>query len=160
VTHEELATTTIRVATAPVAATAGNDAYQVELDHAWLDLYGWEKPRPDEVQELRVAHLSDGSLEVSFDPLVGAQRHNVYFGSLAELRSGRYDHGAQAPATALCGAATSDAGEGRLKIDVAPAEQPTVAAYILVTAHVDDVESPAGQTSAGSEIDRSQSVCR
>jgi lysophospholipase L1-like esterase len=160
VTHEELAMTTIRVATAPIAATAGNDAYQVELDYAWLDLYGWEKARPEEVQELRVEYLADETLEVSFEPLTGAQRYNVYFGSLAELRSGQYDHGAQAPAVALCGGATGDAGEGRLTIDAAPAQQPTVAAYILVTAHVDDVESPAGQSSAGSEIDRSQSVCR
>ena len=32
--------------------------------------------------------------------------------------------------------------------------------YFLVTAHVDDVESPSGFSTGGAEIDRSQSVCR
>src|SRR5262249_45586812 len=49
VTHEDLATTTLRVVSAPVASTAGNDGYRVELDAGWIDLYGWEKPRPGEV---------------------------------------------------------------------------------------------------------------
>ena len=39
-TLSDLSTTTIRLATAPVAGTAGNDNYQVLLDAAWLDLYG------------------------------------------------------------------------------------------------------------------------
>jgi hypothetical protein len=156
VTHEELATTTIRVATAPVAATAGNDGYQIEFDYAWLDLYGWEKARPAEVQLLRVDRLPDGILEVSFEPLTGAQRYNLYFGGLDTVRLGEYDHGA----AALCDVATLDAGGGRLKIVVPPAGQPSGDSYILVTAHVDDVESPAGIRTDSAEIDRSQSVCR
>jgi hypothetical protein len=47
-----------------------------------------------------------------------------------------------------------------LQMVVAPAGQPGPDAYFLVTAHVDDVESPSGSTSEGTEIDRSQSVCR
>jgi hypothetical protein len=156
VTHEELATTTVRVAAAPVAATVGNDAYQVELDYAWLDLYGWEKSRPPEVESLRIDRLSDGTLEVSFDPVAGAQRYNLYFGAVAAVRLGEYDHGAGA----LCDAATQDAGGGRLKIVVPPGGQPAGDSYILVTAHVDDVESPAGTRSDDEEIDRSQSSCR
>jgi hypothetical protein len=86
VTQSDLTTTAIRLAAAPVAATPGNDDYQVELDAAWLDLYGWEKPRP-------------------------------------------------------------------------PESQPGMDTYLLVTAHVDDVESPTGFRSDGTEIDRSQSTC-
>src|SRR6185503_21080388 len=37
VDQTDLATATIRVASAPVAATSGNDNYQVALDAAWLD---------------------------------------------------------------------------------------------------------------------------
>jgi len=157
-THEELATTAIRVAAAPVAATPGNDAYQVELDAAWIDLYGWEKPRPQEAGGLRVRRLADGSLEVSFDEVPGAQRYNLYFGRLGAL--GAYDHGAAAPAGPFCDAPTQSEGPGRLKIVVAPADQPAADAYLGVTAHVDDVESPFGFASDGTEIDRSQSVCR
>ncbi len=156
--HADLATTTVRVAAAPVAATPGNDAYTVELDAAWLDLYGWEKPRPGEVTGLRVDRAPDGSLEVSFDELAGAQRYNLYFGRLAAL--GAYDHGAGAPAGPRCAAATEAAGPGRLRIVVAPEDQPTEAAYVVVTGHVDDVESPTGFRSAGAERDRSQSTCR
>jgi hypothetical protein len=156
VTHEELATTTVRVAAAPVAATPGNDGYQVELDYAWLDLYGWEKPRPAEVAELRVDRLADGTLELSFEPLAGAQRYNVYPGALDALRVGEYDHGT----AALCGAATVDAGGGRLKVLVADSVTLADGAYFLVTGHADDVESPSGRDSDGEEIDRSQSLCR
>jgi len=156
VTHEELATATVRVASAPVAATAGNDGYAIELDYAWLDLYGWEKERPAEVGGLRVDRLADGTLEISFDPLTGAQRYNVYPGTLDSLLAGAYDHGA----AALCDAGTLDAGGGRLKVQVAPSSLPAASAYFLVTAHVDDVESPAGRDSEDEEIDRSQSVCR
>ncbi|HEU5180437.1 MAG TPA: GDSL-type esterase/lipase family protein, partial [Candidatus Polarisedimenticolia bacterium] len=76
VTQADLATTTIRVAAAPVAGTAGNDNYQVMLDAAWLDLYGWEKPRPPEVsgtgggggsQAITVDQQADGTLVVTFD---------------------------------------------------------------------------------------------
>jgi hypothetical protein len=43
---------------------------------------------------------------------------------------------------------------------VTPAQLPSANDYLLVTAHVDDVESPAGTRSSGEEIDRSQSICR
>src|SRR5262249_48691440 len=46
VDQNDLTTATMRVASAPVAGTPGNDNYQVALDAAWLDVYGWEKPRP------------------------------------------------------------------------------------------------------------------
>jgi len=159
VTHPELATAAIRVASAPVVSTPG-DAYQVELDAAWLDLYGWEKPRPAEVTNLRARLLGDGSIEASFDPLAGAQRYNLYFGRLQTLPPGTYDHGAGAPAGPECAAATSDAGGGRLKITVPPSGQPSTSSYFLLTGHVDDVESPSGTRSDGVEIDRSQSTCR
>jgi hypothetical protein len=159
-THEELASTTIRVVAAPVAGTAGNDAYAVELDHAWLDLYGWESPRPDEVQELRVIRLPGGDLEVSFDALGGADRYNLYSGRLAAVRSGDYDHGTDAPIAPLCDAHTDSVGGNRLSIELAASAQPADDLYFLVTAHVDDVESPAGFSSAGQEIARSESVCR
>ena len=79
---------------------------------------------------------------------------------LATARAGSYDHGAAAPAGPQCGAATQDAGGGRLKIVVAPSSQPAEDAYVLVTAHVDDVESPSGYRFGVAEIDRSQSTCR
>ena len=159
VTHSDLATSAIRVVAAPVAGTAG-DAYKVELDAAWIDLYGWEKPRPGEVQSLRAARAGDGSLEVSFDALASAQRYNLYFGRLETVHGGAYDHGAGAPTGPDCAAPTQPAGAGRLKIVVAPEQQPTVSSYFLVTAHVDDVESPSGTRTGGAEIDRSQSICR
>jgi hypothetical protein len=160
ITHDEIATTAVRVVAAPVAATPGNDPYAVELDAAWLDLYGWEKPRPEEVSAVRANRLPDGTLEVSFDPDAGAQRYNLYFGSLETVRGGDYDHGAEAPAGPDCDATTEDAGGGRLEITVPPSSQPGGDAYFLVTAHVDDVESPAGTRSDAQEIDRSQSICR
>jgi len=160
VTHEELATTTIRIASAPVAGTAGNDGYQVELDYAWLDLYGWEKDRPEEVDQVAVDRLADGTLEVSFDAVAEAQRYNLYFGRLATVQGGEYDHGADAPAGPICDAATVDAGGGRLKMVVPPGSQPAGDSYVIVTAHVDDVESPAGMRSDDEERDRSQSTCR
>lgn len=160
VTHEELATTAIRVVASPVAGTPEDDAWRIELDAAWLDLYGWEKPRPSEVQAVRVDKGTGGALEVSFDALAGAQRYNLYWGRLATLPGGGYDHGPTAPAGPDCAATTQDAGGGRLEVVVPPAEQPSEDAYLLVTAHVDEVESPAGTRSDGSEIDRSQSTCR
>lgn len=156
----DLFTATVRIAAAPVAATPGNDAYQIELDAAWLDLYGWQVSRPGEVQNERVARLPDGTLEVSFDPLPSAQRYNLYFGRLSTMRAGAYDHGRDAPAPPLCAASTVDAGDGRLKIVVPPAQQPVGDAYLVVTGHDDDVESPAGTRSGGAEVDRSQSICR
>lgn len=160
ITHADLATTAFRVAAAPVAGTTGNDEYQVELDAAWLDLYGWEKPRPAEVANLVVNRLADGSLEAVFDPVAGAQRYNLYFGRLATVRGGTYDHGLGAPAGPRCAATTQGAEAGRLKIVVIPAEQPAGDSDLLVTAHVEDVESPSGSRSGGAEIDRSQSICR
>jgi lysophospholipase L1-like esterase len=157
-THADLATTAIRIAAAPVAGTSGNDGYQVLLDAVWLDLYGEERARPQEVSGLQVDRLVDGSLEVSFDELPGAQRYNLYFGRLGALPA--YDHGASAPAGPQCAAATAAAGPGRLKITVAPGDQPADDSYIVVTAHVDDVESPAGFATGAVEIDRSQSTCR
>lgn len=160
VTQPDLVTTTLRVASAPVAGTAGNDAYQVELDAAWIDLYGWQKSRPAEVASLEASRLGDGTLSVSFDSLPAAQRYNLYFGRLDALRGGSYDHGAGAPVAPSCSATTQSAGGGRLAIDVPSGSQPGVSSYFLVTAHVDDVESPSGFASGAVEIDRSQSTCR
>ncbi len=160
VTQGDLSTTEVRVLSAPVAGTPGNDAYTVELDAAWIDLYGWQKARPGEAEELRASRLGDGSLEVSFAALPGAARYNLYFGRLGTLRAGGADHGAAAPVAPDCAATTVDLGAGRLAISVAPGDQPAEDAYILVTGHVDDVESPAGFRSDGTEIDRRQSVCR
>jgi lysophospholipase L1-like esterase len=159
ITRADIAAAAVRVVSAPVANTAGNDAYQVELDGAWLDLYGWQKPRPPEVEHLTETLLPDGTLEVAFDPLPSAQRYNLYWGRLDTLRAGAYDHGAGAPAAPECAAATQDAGGGRLSIAVPAGQQPGVDAYVLVTAHVDAVESPAGTRTGPVEIDRSQSVC-
>ena len=169
VTQTDLATTTIRVATAPVAGTAGNDNYQVMLDAAWLDLYGWEKPRPGEVSApgggggslgLTVDQQVDGTLVVTFDQVAGAQRYNVYVGRLATLPTGAYDHGTGAPAGPFCNVATQSAGPGRLSTLLPPGSQPGSDFYLLVTAHVDGVESPSHFRSDGSETDRSQSTCQ
>ena len=84
----------------------------------------------------------------------------MYWGSLSALGGGAYDHGAGAPAGPWCDAAAADIGGGRLQIALAAAQQPTEFAYVLVTAHVDDVESPTGHSSAAVEIDRSRSICR
>jgi len=159
VTRADLATTTFRVAAAPVAGTAGNDLYQVELDVAWLDLYGWQKPRPGEVTGLLVGQQADGTLALSFDALAAAQRYNVYFGRLATLRGGGYDHGVASPVAPVCAAATTDLGGGRLAVGVPLGQQPGEDAYVLVTAHVDGVESPSGTASGPVEIERRQSIC-
>ena len=159
ITRADIATTSVRVVSAPVSLTTGNDAYKVELDGAWLDLYGWQKPRPPEVAHVQEQRLADGTIDVSFDPLAGAQRYNLYWGRLDTLRAGGYDHGAGAPVSPSCAAATEDAGGGRLEVVVPVAAQPGADAYVLVTAHVDSVESPAGFRSDASEIDRSQSIC-
>jgi len=158
ISRADLATTVFRVVSAPVANTAG-DAYQVELDAAWLDLYGWQKPRPAEVAHLEARRLLDGTIELSFDALGAAQRYNVYFGRLATIRTGAYDHGIGAPAASLCAASTAAAGQGRLEIAVPPGQWPGDDVYVLVTGHVDGVESPAGTASGGVEVDRRQSVC-
>lgn len=160
VDRSDLAEATLRVVSAPVASTAGNDLYTVQLDAAWIDLYGWQKPRPAEVGGVRASRLGDGTLEVTFDPVGSAQRYNLYFGRLSTLVSGAADHGASAPAGPDCAATTADAGGGRLGISVAPGAQPGEDAYFLVTAHVDDVESPAGFRSDGAELSRSESICQ
>jgi hypothetical protein len=160
VDRNDLATATIRVASAPVASTPGNDLYTVELDAGWIDLYGWQKPRPGEVAALRGSRLADGTLEVTFEALGSAQRYNLYFGRLSTLRSGGYDHGASAPAGPDCAATVTDAGGGRWMISLAPAAQPGEDSYFLVTAHVDDVESPAGFRSDGTELSRRESICQ
>ncbi|MBD3867316.1 MAG: hypothetical protein IFK94_04240 [Acidobacteria bacterium] len=157
VTHEDLSTTAVRVVAAPVAGTLGNDNYQVELDGAWLDLYGSEKPRPGEIEGIAVSRGA-GDLILTFDTLASADRYNLYFGRLAALPG--YDHGSSGPATPLCDAGVSDLGGGRTQMVVGSADQPAESAYFLLTGHVDDVESPAGLDGAGVEIDRSQSVCR
>ncbi len=158
--QDDLSSAAVRVVSAPVAGTAGNDLYRVELDAAWIDLYGWEAPRPPEAADLRIERLPDGTIEASFEALPGAARYNLYVGSLSTLLAGQYDHGSAAPAGPFCAAPVVDAGDGRLKIALAPAAQPSADSYWLVTGHVDDVESPAGARSDGTEIDRSQSVCR
>ena len=160
VSHDDLATATLRVAAAPVAGTAGNESWEIELESAWLDLYGWEATRPAEVSGLLVTPLAGGDLRLTFDALDGAERYNVYFGTLAAARAGAYDHGGALAAPALCAATTEAAGDGRLAVVVPAAVQPALDAYALVTAHVDDVESPSGHDSAGKEFDRSQSTCR
>lgn len=159
VTRAELGSTELRVAVTAADTPCSAPCPEIELESAWLDLYGWEKPRPQEVGGLRVARLADGSLVLSFDPVAGATRYNVYFGRLLSLGSGVYDHGVGAPAGPMCGAATQPAGGGRLAIVVAAGQQPSGDADVLVTAHVDGVESPAGHASSGAEIDRRQSVC-
>ena len=160
ITHDDLATAAVRVASAPQAGTPGNETWTVELDAAWIDLYGWEEPRPDEITGVAVARLSDGTLEVSFDSAPDAQRYNLYWGLLETVRSGQYDHGGDAALAPDCDAATVDVGGGRLRIDVVPGSQPSASAYFLISDHVADVESPTGFRSDAEEIDRSQSTCR
>ncbi len=157
---DDMNTATMRIAAAPVAGTPGNDGYAIELDHAWIDLYGYEVPRPGQVTGFDVTADPAGDLDVSFDSLAGAQRYNLYAGRLATLATGLYDHGHTAPLGPLCGVTTADAGGGRRSIDLAAASLPGDDLYFLITAHVDDVESPAGMRSDGSEVDRAQSVCR
>ena len=161
VTHADLTTTTFRVVAAPVAGTPGNDHYEVEVDAVWLDLYGWEKPRPAEVDGIEVERLPDGRLAVSFAALAGAVRYNLYVGGLQAMRNGDYDHGGAAPAAPGCASALNDIGGGRFEIVVDTGSLPPDDIYILVTAHDgNDVESPAGFDSLLVEIDRSQSICR
>ena len=157
-TRAQLATTALRVEATSVGADPGVDP-RVELEAAWLDLYGWEKPRPGEVTGLRVEQAADGSLESYFDELAGAERYNLYSGRLATVSQAGYDHGLAAPAGPNCAASAEQASPGRLRIVTPAAALPGDDLYFLVTAHVDDVESPAGSGSGGAEIDRSQSVC-
>jgi hypothetical protein len=157
--HADLATTTVRVVAPPGRTSAPDPAARIELDQAWLDLYGWERPRPPEVGDVRLELESDGTLVVSFDPLPGAERYNLYLGRLSSIGVGAYDHGGLAPAGPLCDGPVETAG-GRLEFVVPSNDQPPEDLYLLVTAHVGGVESPGGFRSDGVEIDRSQSICR
>jgi hypothetical protein len=56
--------------------------------------------------------------------------------------------------------ATQSAGPGRLSTLLPPGSQPGSDLYLLVTAHVDGVESPSHFRSDGTETDRSQSTCQ
>jgi hypothetical protein len=142
-----------------VAGTAG-DAYEVVIDAVWLDVYGTEKGRPPEVTGLRVSKRTDGGLDLTFDELSGASRYSVYFGRLSTLREdGRYDHGEDAPSGPVCDVGTEPAGSGRRQASLDPSEVPAVSSYLLVTGHVDGVESPTGYRSDGTERDRSKNVC-
>ena len=156
-TSMDLGSVEMRVAAAVVAGSAGNDNWTVELDAVWLDLYGSEKPRPDEVQQLRMEKQGGGDLALTFDVLPGAARYNLYFGRLSGL--GGYDHGADAPRAPDCAATDVDAGGERRRVTVLSGNIPAESIYFLVTGHVDDVESPAGTDSDGGEIDRAQSIC-
>jgi hypothetical protein len=93
------------------------------------------------------------------DVLDGAARYNLYTGRLASVQSGLYDHGTQAPEPAACAAPVESAGGGRLRILQPPGQQASESVYYLVSAHVDDVESPTGHASDATEIDRSASIC-
>jgi lysophospholipase L1-like esterase len=159
VTLTELGDTEIRIAAAPVAGTAGDD-YRVIVDAVWLDVYGQRRDRPPEVTGLLVEKTTDGGLVLTFDAVDGAEAYNVYLGDLATLAAeGRYTHGS-ATGSPLCDVPTESAGPGRRQATLAPAEVPPGQRYILVTAMVDGIESPAGFASDGTERPRSESVCR
>ncbi len=154
-TRDELGTAEIRVASAPVANTPGDD-YRVVVDAVWLDVYGTTKPRPAEIANLAVTRNADGGLTLAFDTLASSQLYNLYTGSLATLlANGTYDFGTRT----RCNTPVTAAGPARQQTVLAPAEVPAFAAYFLVTGRVDGVESPAGYASNGSERDRSQSTC-
>ncbi len=154
-TLEELGTTEIRLVAAPVDGSAAE--YALLVDAVWLDVYGLEKERPQQVGNLDVARESDGALTLTFDEAPSAQRYNVYFGSLAELAaSGTFDHGS---GDSQCDTPTSAAGPGRRSTRIDASAVPAGPRYVLVTAHVDDVESPTGVSSEGQERDRSQNTC-
>jgi hypothetical protein len=159
-THADLVTAAIRVVAAPVAGTPGNDLFAVELESAWLDLYGWEVERPPESENVRLTWGSQGTLQVDFDPVAGAVRHNLYMGRLGSLRDAGYDHGPAAPAGPWCDVTSTPLPGGGRRVSLPSGQFPTSPFYVLITGHVDDVESPAGYSSTGVEIDRSQSTCR
>lgn len=159
ITRDELGTTEVRVAAAPVAGTAGDD-YAVLVDAVWLDVYGVEKPRPSEITGVTVAKDGAGGLVVAFDALADSELYNVYFGDLPALSTdGTLTHGDDVLGDRVCDAPTEDAGPGRLQTTLDGSQVPAGSSYLLVTGRVDGVESPAGSTSDGSERDRSQNVC-
>ncbi len=158
-TRAELGSCEVRLLASPVAGSTG-DNFQVVIDAAWLDIYGRETPRPDEVTHLDVAKTPAGGLELSFDTLGPDATYNVYFGTLAPLHAeGVYDHGEDNAAPRQCDVSTSSAGPDRLETEIAPGDTPSSSAYILVTGMVDQVESPAGFNSGGEERDRAQNTC-
>ncbi len=77
-------------------------------------------------------------------------------GVVASVHLGVHDHGN----TSSCAPAVQAGGPGRRSTDLAVVSVPAAGSYFLVTAHVDDVESPAGYGSDAVEIDRSQSICK
>lgn len=154
-TRTELGQSQIRVVSAPVARTAG-DSFDVQVDAAWLDIYGTIKPRPAEVKNLMLGRGTGASLVLTFDVLMNSEIYNIYAGTLSALRpSGAYDHGQHT----WCNSATSPAGPNRLSTTIPGAEIPPADSYFLVTGRVDGVESPAGFSSTGKEIDRSLNRC-
>ncbi len=158
-TREEIGTTEVRVVAAPVANTPGDD-FRVVVDAVWLDVYGRRKERPPEVTNVTVEKEDGGGLAVTFDELAGADRYDVYFGSLAVLHEeGRYTHGHEPEGKPLCDVATEPAGEGRRRTTIPADDVPGGDRYLLVTGHVDGVESPAGFDSAGAERPRSECTC-
>lgn len=113
-----------------------------------------------EVTGLEVADREDGGLDLAFDVLAGAESYAVYFGRLATLHgSGTYDHGTDPPSGPLCEVTTEPAGPGRLRTTVAAEDVPGTDAYILVTGHIDGVESPTGFASNSLERDVAESTC-
>lgn len=159
-TRDELGTTEIRVASAPVAGTSG-DNYRVVVDAVWLDVYGIEKARPAEIANLLVAKAaSGGGLDVSFDALASSELYNVYFGSLGELaQGGTFTHGSATQGEQVCDAPTAATGPSRLVSSLPSTLVPAGSSYILVTGRIDGVESPGGSSTTGDERDRSQNVC-
>jgi hypothetical protein len=156
---QELGESVIRLAAAPEPGGGGTFGYQVRLESAFLEVYGNLKERPGEVLALLLSKDGEGGLLLEVDELAGAQRYNLYAGSLAALAGGGGDHGG-AVAGPWCDADTDPAGAGRLGLGLAAGEVPSGSLYFLVTAHVDDVESPTGYADpGGDERDRSQSTC-
>jgi hypothetical protein len=157
---EELGATEIRLAAAPEPGAPNSFGYEVHLESAYLEVYGNLKERPGEVSGLLVAKDGEGGLVFELDELAGAQRYNLYAGSLASLETGTLDHGG-AVGGPFCDAATEPAGPGRRRLPLSAGEVPGGSLYFLLSAHVDEVESPTGYAHpGGAERDRSQSTCR
>lgn len=159
-TWEELGSTVIRLAADPEPGAPGTFDYEVLLESAFLEIYGNLRDRPGEVSAVLVDQDAEGGLLFEFDELPGAQRYNLYAGSLSSLDEGRLDHGGAAGGP-FCDAATEPAGPGRRSLLLEAAEVPGGSLYFLLSAHVDEVESPTGYAHpGGEERDRSQSTCR
>lgn len=154
VSREELGTAQIRLASAPIAGTAGDD-YRVLIDYAYLDVYGPVKPRPAELAALRLTKPAAGSIELSWAELPGSERYNVYAGTLASIGTGSYDHGTDV----RCDVPVTTPSPARRSTTFSGAAVPPGNSYFLATGRIDGVESPAGFDSAGAEIDRSLNRC-